>query len=153
MIIDKSALKVGFWYTDEDDNYIPYDENSCTAPDGAVYAHTMYPLELREDIYRLDKNGRYGEKNRVVSFRTHIGRGNDKLIMAMANSGDYDLYDAIGVYACSCERCTNVLWNKYLPEDNEGYPEFSEEWYKANTTCDFCHGLDKRDGIDDTNVG
>ena len=145
MIIDKNNLKVGLWYTDKNGNYIPYDGVSVKAPKGAVYARTMYPLELREDVYRLHKNGCYGETDKVVSYRTHLGRSNGKLIVAMVNSGDYDLYDAIGILACSCERCTNVLWNKYLPEDDEGYPEFSEEWYNANTECDFCRGLTAND--------
>ena len=61
--------------------------------------------------------------------------------VAMVNSGDYDLYEALAVLSQCCERCCNALWNKYLPEENEGYDEFSPEWYKANTVCDFCRNV------------
>lgn len=139
MNIDKSKLKIGLWFTDEDGNYIPFTGDIKT-PEGAVYAHSCWPLELREDVYRIREDGGYGERDRLFSAGTHIGRGNGRLIVAMVNSGDYDLYEAIGVYGSACERCTNVLWNKYLPGEC-GYEEFSDEWKKANTECDFCRGL------------
>lgn len=138
MNIDKSKLKVGLWYTDEEGNYIPYEEG--TTPDGAVYAHSCFPLEVTEHVYKMREDGSYGEKDRVLTFNTNIGRGNGRLIVAMVNSGDYDLYDAIAVYASACERCMNVLWDKYLPGE-DGYAEFSEKWHAANTVCDFCRGL------------
>ena len=36
-----------------------------------------------------------------------------------------------------CERCGNVLLYKYL-NGKDGYEEYSQEWEKANTECDFC---------------
>lgn len=71
---------------------------------------------------------------------THIGRGNEDVILAMANSGDYTLSEAIIVWASACERCMNVLTYKYL-NGADGYEEFSEEWKKANTVCDFCKDI------------
>ena len=72
-----------------------------------------------------------------VSFQTHIGRGNEEIILAMANSGDYTLGEAIIVFATACERCMNVLSYKYT-NGKEGYKEFSDEWKKCGTVCDFC---------------
>lgn len=139
MNIDKSKLKIGLWFTDEKGDEVPWD-GEIMCPKGAKYAHTCYPLEVVENVYKIRKDGNYGEKDKIFGFNTHIGRSNGKLIVAMVNSGDYDLAEALCVYANSCERCSNVLWNKYL-NDGEGYAEFSEEWKKCNTECDFCRGL------------
>ena len=57
--------------------------------------------------------------------------------LAMANSGDYTLGEAIIAYATACERCMNVLSYKYT-DGKEGYEEFSDEWKKCRTVCDFC---------------
>lgn len=62
---------------------------------------------------------------------THYG-GTD-VILAMINSGDYTFNEAIIAYATACERCMNVLAQKYTGKD--GYEEFSDEWMKANTVC------------------
>lgn len=76
----------------------------------------------------------------LMDGHTHIGGGNAKIILAMANSGDFTLSEAISVYASACERCSNVLAWKYT-NGKEGYEEFSEEWKRANTICDFCRDL------------
>lgn len=73
----------------------------------------------------------------LMDTHVHIGGGNEEIILAMANSGDYTLSEAIAVYAQSCERCSNVLAWKYT-NGQDGYPEYSEEWKKANTVCQFC---------------
>jgi hypothetical protein len=67
---------------------------------------------------------------------THIG-GDGSLLVAMANSGDYTLAEAILAYSMSCERCSNVLWHKYT-DGKEGYAEHSEEWEKCGTSCQWC---------------
>lgn len=61
----------------------------------------------------------------------------DKCIVAMVNSGDYTLGEAVYICATACERCANVLLYKYL-DGKDGYPEGSEEWKKCNTCCDHC---------------
>lgn len=66
-----------------------------------------------------------------------IGRGNEEVILAMANSGDYTLSEAFAVYTAACERCANVLAWKYT-KGKHGYPEYSEQWNKTNTECEFC---------------
>ena len=73
----------------------------------------------------------------LVDFNTTIGGGNQDVIMAMVNSGDYTLAEALVVFASACERCMNVLAYKYL-DGSEGYAEHSAEWEKCNTKCDFC---------------
>ena len=69
--------------------------------------------------------------------RVSMSRFSGKCIVAMVNSGDYELDEAIVVMAHACERCMNVLEHKYL-NGEDGYEEYSDEWYKANTECDFC---------------
>jgi hypothetical protein len=61
---------------------------------------------------------------------------NDDLALAIANSGDYTLSEAIIIAARSCERCMNALAHKYGLD--WGYEEGSEEWKKCGTSCDFC---------------
>ena len=73
---------------------------------------------------------------RICTFNTTYRSGSD-CIVAMVNSGDFTLEQAIWVYANSCERCMNSLLYKYL-NGQEGYPEYSEEWQKCGTVCDFC---------------
>ena len=136
MKIDKSKLRIGLWYEDGAGNVVPSD-NYAVCPDGAEYAYSCFPLEIRTDIYKLREDGHYGGRDCVLSTSTHLSRESGRLAVAMVNSGDYDLYDALGVLANACERCINVLWDKYLPGE-DGYPEYSEEWKKCNTVCDFC---------------
>lgn len=136
MKIDKSNLHLGIWYTDDDGNIIP-NEHNAVKPDGATLAHVCFPLEIREEIYRIRPDGGYGSKDNIMHWCCHLSRSTGRLAVAMVNSGDFDLYEALGVLAQTCERCTNVLWNRYLP-DVDGYPEYSEEWKKCNTECEFC---------------
>lgn len=83
---------------------------------------------------------KWDEGNRsteMMTCNTHIGRGNEDVILAMANSGDYTLSEAIIVWSSACERFMNVLTYKYT-NGKDGYEEFSDEWYKCRTVCDFC---------------
>lgn len=73
----------------------------------------------------------------LIDFHTSIGGGNQDVIMAMVNSGDYTLQEALVVFSTACERCMNVLTYKYL-NGADGYEEYSDEWKKCNTECDFC---------------
>ena len=73
----------------------------------------------------------------AFSVNTTLGKFTQKCIVAMVNSGDFELDEALVVMANACERCMNTLLFKYL-NGEDGYPEYSEEWYKANTCCDFC---------------
>lgn len=73
----------------------------------------------------------------MIEFHTHLCTDSGKCAVAMANSGDYTIEEALSILANACERCTNVLIFKYL-NGQDGYQEFSEEWKKCNTVCDFC---------------
>ena len=53
------------------------------------------------------------------------------------DSGDYELDEALVINATACERCSNVLDRKYLGKEY-GYEEYSEEWQKCGTVCQFC---------------
>lgn len=131
MKIDKEKLGIGIWYSDSDMHQLPNRDGDI--PEGAVYAHSRFPLEVRERIYRIGKDG---HRSGPVESCVHLSRDNGRLLVAMVNSGDYDLYEAMAILASCCERCANVLWDKYVP--GEGYPEYSEKWHKANTCCAFC---------------
>jgi hypothetical protein len=67
-------------------------------------------------------------KERLIS----LGRGFVRL-------KTYDLDKAIRIAADSCERCLNVLLYKY--GQNDGYKEFSDEWHRCGTECQFCEHL------------
>lgn len=143
MKIDKSRLKVGIWYEDENGNYIPSSE-SVDAPEDAVMCNVCFPLEIRTEHYRIkphvdpDGNVRrtYYGSDKLLTTSCHIGEGNEPVIMAMVNSGDYTLSEALAVYANACERCANVLAYKYL-NGKDGYAEYIEEWRYI------CHNLQR----------
>lgn len=86
---------------------------------------------------RMKKHGDRTFKD-IATFNTDY-RSMSDVIIAMVNSGDYTLEEAIYICANSCERCSNVLAYKYL-DGKDGYPEYSKEWKKCNTVCDFCRG-------------
>lgn len=140
MKIDKSKLRMGIWYEDENGNRIEYnDKTSCNAPANAQTVHILFPLEVNEEIFALHEyDGRrtYRGSDLIGRFGTTIG-GDGNHLVQMANSGDYTLKEAIAIYAQCCERCANALIWKYS-NGEDGYPEYSDEWYKANTYCDFC---------------
>lgn len=165
MKIDYSKLKKKSWYEDENGNEISSDD---AKQKDIVYYHSCFPLELNHKIdsycyhiehntnnifklwlnkhskkyhkYLLNKNKHNKTFKHMVTFTTTYGSG-QKCIVAMVNSGDFTLEEAIYVYANSCERCMNSLEYKYL-NGEEGYPEFSDEWKKCNTECDFCRDIE-----------
>ena len=141
MKIDKNKLPLGLWFEDDEGNIIPYDSDEVDyRPEGATSYHVSFPLEVREEVWILgDKKHKDGKPS--ITWSTHIGGGNEKIILAMANSGDYTLSQAIAIYANSCERCTNVLAYNYL-NGEDGYEEFSEEWKKCGTVCRFCKEIE-----------
>ena len=139
MYIDKSTIHQGIWYEDKDGNFIPYDSDfNLDPPENAHTRHVCFPLEIKERVEFLkDDEGNLVEKPSTITWSTHIGGGNAPIILAMANSGEYTLPEAIAVYAEACERCSNVLAYNYL-NGEDGYAEGSEEWLKCNTECRFC---------------
>ncbi len=151
---DSGKLEKKFWFEDEHGNEVSEDNpNAC-------YYRRCFPLELHQVIdeycyhpknpiikFFCRKSRRFDKwisKGKQKTFRTILdctttyGSGQE-CIVAMVNSGDYTLGQAIWIYANACERCMNVLLYKYL-DGKDGYAEFSEEWKKANTECGFCKG-------------
>ena len=142
MKIDKNRLKLGIWYEGKNGEYIPYDGANFDPPKDAYTYHASFPLEVSEKIYIVrDENGKIVDKpfneRHLMTGTSSIGRCTCDVILAMANSGDYTLPEAIAVYSNACERCMNVLTYKYL-NGKRGYPEYSEQWERCGTVCDFC---------------
>lgn len=146
MEIDKSKIKHGIWYEDADGNFIPAGDNA-SAPENAVTAHVCFPLEIRTVHFKLKEYTNpdgtvlktYTGEDRMFATSCHISGRNEPVIMAIVNSGDYTLSEALALYADCCERCANVLAYKYL-NGTDGYPEHSEAWEKCGTVCDYCRG-------------
>lgn len=161
MNINLEELERGHWFEDEEGNVITKDQFK-DMEGKPIYYRRCYPLELHE---YLDEYC-YHPKNPIIKFLCRhsqrfykwISKGKDRTfrniidgttaydadyaqrcIVAMVNSGDFTLEQAIYVYAKSCERCMNVLLHKYL-NGEDGYPEYSEDWKKARTCCTFCEG-------------
>ena len=137
MKIDRNRLKMGIWYEDSEGNFIPGGD-AVDPPAAAATRHVCFPLEIREEIYGC--NDGKADNKPMATFGTHIG-GDGREILQMANSGDFTLKEAIAVYAHACERCANALIWKYSG-GQDGYPEYSEEWKKANTVCDYCRDME-----------
>lgn len=51
MNIDKSKLKLGIWYEDENGNYLGHQRDSVEPIEGAHTYHACFPLEVTEHIY------------------------------------------------------------------------------------------------------
>ena len=130
-----------------------------------VFYKRCFPMELRESIdeycyhptnglvkwlckknncfYRLVSKGKDRTfKNIMTVTHSFGGDLSQRCIVAMVNSGNFTLEQAIWVFGNSCERCTNVLLYTYL-NGEDGYEEYSDEWKKSGGSCAFCWGLDK----------
>lgn len=70
----------------------------------------------------------------------------EDLVLAMANSGDYSLSEAIMVCANACSRCMNALGHRYGL--GWGYPELSATWQHAGTICDYCKNMSSKRYLD-----
>lgn len=159
MKIDVSKMR-HFWWEDEQGNVLQLENDRMpTEQEKEKYRfyHSEFPCQLHHNISVYDYHPKgvqklliklpiIGDKIKkkigktfrdICTFNTTYCSGND-CIVAMVNSGDFTLEQAIWVYANSCERCMNALCHKYL-NGADGYPEYSEEWKKCNTICDFCN--------------
>lgn len=162
MNIDLSKMMYS-WYEDETGKKYDLDAyaDKYTLPDGHYYTlHSAFPLQFNEEIssYGHRPKGklerwlcnhfpkyyeRQSKKHRkdwtfrpILTTSTAYAAMSD-CIVAMVNSGDYTLTQAVWIAANSCERCMNVLCYKYL-NGADGYPEFSAAWKECNTCCEFC---------------
>lgn len=158
MKIDLTKLRHCWW---EDENGNVLEDSPNVMPDEKQkekyrYYHSEFPCQISHNISLYDYHPKGIQRvliklpiiskrvkrkigktfASVGTFNTTYNSGSD-CIVAMVNSGDYTLEQAIWVYANSCERCMNALCFKYL-NGKEGYEEYSNEWNKCNTVCDFC---------------
>lgn len=169
MIINLEKLKMGHWFEDEEGNIydgtsdtLPKDKDYFTYhridpcayiqevdtytchPEYEHENNSFYQAMLHFKWFRNLMRKKYKEHRTFKPlFTSHTGFGakfSQECIVAMVNSGDYTLAEAIYVYANACERCMNVLLYKYL-DGKDGYEEFGEEWQKCNTVCDWCKDL------------
>lgn len=160
MNIDLSQMEIS-WIEDEHGNHYALDDTeSLIGYDGYLALHHCSPCELYHVIHSynyhpknwfmklLCKNKKFYKKMQkkertfeqlITGTTTYRSPWAQECIVAMVNSGDYTLEQAIWVFGHSCERCMNVLLFKYIHKD--GYEEYSEEWNKANTYCNFCEDM------------
>lgn len=154
MKIDLSKFKC-FWSELEDgtkvdelpkdySGYVSYGSAFPCQFSEELMSYNYHPKKWYEKLL-LKINPKLQEKWNITKGRTfkYIATFNSTyksmsdVIVAMVNSGDYTLEQAIWLCAESCERCMNVLAYKYL-NGKDGYAEYSDEWHKCNTVCDFC---------------
>ena len=158
MKIDLTKLK-HFWWEDAEGNVLELEDGRRPTEEEKekyCYYHSEFPCQVHhrishygyhpEGIYRLlvnlpiigkrFKNKLGKTQKEIATFSTTYNCGSD-CIVAMVNSGDYTLEEAIWIYSNACERCMNALCYKYL-NGADGYEEYSEEWQKCNTECEFC---------------
>lgn len=173
MQIDLTELKRYHWFEDVDGNvYETLADNLPKDKDYFTY-HVVKPCEYHDDLAeytyhpehlhsgnsfyqamlnfnwfynwmfnRMKKRGDNKTFMHICTFNTTFNDG--ELIVAMVNSGDYTLEEAIYVYTNSCERCSNVLAYKYL-NGNDGYPEYSNKWKNCHTSCKFCENEEEKE--------
>lgn len=156
MKISFEKLEKKHWYEDKNRNEVKEED----MVDGEKYYYRRcFPMELHDQIDTYC----YHPKNPIIKYlcrnaklRKKLSKGKERTfkplfdgttsfgskwaqdcIVAMVNSGDFTLEQAIWVFANSCERCMNTLLYKYL-DGKDGYEEYSDEWKKTNTECEFC---------------
>ena len=143
MKINLEKLKTHWWFEDEEGNIYPNTSTFNLPKDKEYFTyHTIFPCTYSEELIEYCIHESKDPVNMTFStlIRTNTSYGSktaQECIVAMVNSGDYTLEEAIYVFANACERCMNVLIHKYL-NGADGYEEYSEEWHKANTVCDWC---------------
>ena len=160
MKINLSNMRI-CWWEDEQGNVLELEEDRLPTDEEKEkysYYHFEFPCQLHHSISHYGYHPRGVQrfliklpiigkqlKKKIGKTHKHLGTFNTTFtcgsdcIVAMVNSGDYTLEQAIWIYANSCERCMNALEFKYL-NGKSGYAEYSEEWKKCNTECDFCKG-------------
>lgn len=143
MKINLEKLKMHSWFEDEAGNIYPNTPSLDLPKDKEHFTyHSVFPCKYTEELYEYciheSKDPVNMTFSHLLSMNVSYGsKTSQECIVAMVNSGDYTLEEAIFVYTNACERCSNVLLHKYL-NGADGYEEYSEEWYKANTVCDWC---------------
>ena len=97
------------------------------------YSRTRFACQLRDVTDKVED----GKHKLFMVFNQTFS---SELATALVRSGDWDVQQAIHLCARACERCGNVLWNKYVGP-HEGYEFMSQQWKESGTTCDLCEHL------------
>lgn len=126
------------WYEDEEGNRLPdrseaEQMDGSFVPDGSHTQHSQFPTELRHNILVMNEDGTSSSLGSMSSTYS------SDLLTAMIRSGEWDAADAIQVAGQSCERCMNVLYDRYGLED--GYPFGSDAYWRCGTRCTMCEHL------------
>lgn len=133
----KGLLKEQIWFEDINRNiyYKKEDIPEDIIKSGTVTYHSRFVAMLVEDIDRVTEDGKF----------EHLGEAhdtyNEKLAIAMVNSGDYTFKEAVLTLVDCCERCLNILHNKYLGEKNFSKWYFYDKWDRH---CNFCEPDDDK---------
>lgn len=144
MKIDITKMRIT-WWEDAEGNVLELEGRRAPTNEEKkkyCYYHSEFPCQIAHNTSYYDSQSRTFKD--CGTFYTTFKSGSD-CIVAMVNSGDYTLEEAIWVYAHACERCMNALCYKYL-NGKDGYAEYSDMWQRCGTECDFCRG----DQIDET---
>lgn len=129
--INKEDLKT-LWYEDKDGNVIQGElATDGTFPANAKYQNSQFPFMVQHNIIDIDSGD---------TIMTGESTYSSDLVMAMANSEDFTLDEAILVAVNCCERCMNVLAHEYGLD--WGYAENSDDYNSTNTVCKFCEDDD-----------
>lgn len=109
--------------------------NGCFGPSPKKYPYACvrFPTTISTSIYRRNKHGAYGGKDKIVTMES--GAPGD-LAVALVINHSMRLDDALAIASTACERCMNIL--AYDNGLKWGYSHKSKEADKANTSCELC---------------
>ena len=124
MHIDKEKHLKQLWYVDKDGVECEPDSSEDR------YQVTRFPLELVTKYFRMIGKWPDNLSTRLVFEKKAFMTNLDDLILAMANSGDYTLSEAIIIASITCGNCGKTLYEKYLG--------VTREYYEAPIECVFC---------------
>jgi hypothetical protein len=121
------------WHENEaGDKWFPdYARGWTDAPEGFIYQHVEFPLEMNHRIVA----SRDGQDSEIFSGNRKMSRDTSEVILAMCANG-YTLDNAMLIIAHACERCLNVLYWEH--GFRGGYRHKSRDWGRAGTSCLYC---------------
>jgi hypothetical protein len=124
MLINKEIIDFNPCY-DENEKYVgtAFKEGDITSD---AHEYVNYSVDVLQTIYDKDYK-------KIISFNSSWP---EDLVLAMYEQTRFTLKECIKIVSQSCERCLNALYHQYGLED--GYPEYSKEWFETNTTCNMC---------------
>ena len=141
MKIDLALLPTMWYENEKGERYIPLQDSqgNCenpSPPPGFIFHSIRVPCSIQEEMFRCTEDGE-------VPIATLDKTWPEDLVLAMARPTwwaawrtRYTLSEAILIVSTACERCRNVLGDRYGMK--WGYKEGSEEWEECGTGCQFC---------------